>query len=143
MSSGSVPRPRGSVPRRPDAVQIDAIDAWHRARASPRRARRRALNTRESRLDLNRRLEARRREQQALLARAAEQLRVQRRRAGRPGATARRGGAPQPLAAGHRGRTGCGEGVDVVGLFDDGADCAGTWSSSSRTCCWSRTGCPR
>jgi hypothetical protein len=85
--------------------QIDAIDAWHRARRVAEAAAQSAMNTRESRLDLNRRLEARRREQQALLERAAAQLRASGGVLAGPAAPAGRGGSPQPLAAGHGGRT--------------------------------------
>jgi CheY-like chemotaxis protein len=106
--------------------QIDAIDAWHRARRAAEAAAQSASNTRESRLDLNRRLEARRREQQALLARAAEQLRstgdVLAGRV-RPRAVLAHRNAWLRDAVATRLAA---EGVDVVGLFDDGADCAGT-----------------
>jgi CheY-like chemotaxis protein len=106
--------------------QIDAIDAWHRARRVAEAAAQSAMNTRESRLDLNRRLEARRREQQALLARAEDQLR----HSGgvlagqvRPRAVVAHRNAWIRDTVASRLRD---EGVDVVGLFDDGADCAGT-----------------
>ena len=126
MSSGSVSLPRGQSHVELMRSQIDAIDAWHRARRVAEAAAQTAVNTRESRLDLNRRLEARRREQQALLARAAEQLRSS------GGVLAGRV-RPRAVVA-HRNpwlrdtvatRLSA-QGVDVVGLFDDGADCAGT-----------------
>jgi CheY-like chemotaxis protein len=107
-------------------AQLDAIDAWHRARRVAESAAQSSMNTRENRLDLNRRLEARRREQEALLERAAAQLRAS------GGVLAGRL-RPRAVVA-HRNpwlrdtvasrlRD---EDVDVVGLFDDGADCAGT-----------------
>ena len=55
--------------------QLSAIEAWHRARRQRTEAADLRGITREMRLDLNRRQEARRREQSALLARAEEQLR--------------------------------------------------------------------
>ena len=126
MSSGSIPVPRGQSHVDLMRSQIDAIDAWHRARHAAEAVAQTALSTRESRLDVHRRLEARRREQQALLARAEEQLRTS------GGVLA---GRVRPRAVlAHRNPwlrdTVAGrlrdEGVDVVGLFDDGADCAGT-----------------
>src|SRR5687767_10251414 len=57
-------------------AQISAIDAWNRAwRASEDMADSVTL-TREMRLDLTRSMDARRREQQALLARAEQQMLV-------------------------------------------------------------------
>lgn len=126
MPSGSVPVPRGQSHVDLMKSQIDAIDAWHRARRCAEAAARSTVSTRESRLDLNRRLEARRREQQALLARAAAQLESS------GGLLA---GRLRPRAVlAHRNpwlRDTVAErlrdsGVEVVGLFDDGADCAGT-----------------
>lgn len=55
--------------------QLHAIAAWHTTRRQRADAADSRGLTREMRLDLNRRLEARRREQAALLARAEEQLR--------------------------------------------------------------------
>jgi CheY-like chemotaxis protein len=106
--------------------QIGAIDAWHRARRVAEAAAQSALTTRESRLDLNRRLEARRREQEALLARAADQLRssggVLAGRLRPRAVVAHRNAWLRDTVASRL----VAEGVDVVGLFDDGADCAGT-----------------
>ena len=126
MTSGSLARPRGQSPVDLMRAQLDAIDAWHRARRVAESAAQSSMNTRENRLDLNRRLEARRREQEALLERAAAQLRAS------GGVLAGRL-RPRAVVA-HRNpwlrdtvasrlRD---EDVDVVGLFDDGADCAGT-----------------
>ena len=126
MTSGSFARPRGQSPVELMRAQLDAIDAWHRARRAAEGAAQSALNTRENRLDLNRRLEARRREQAALLERAAAQLRAS------GGVLAGRL-RPRAVVA-HRnpwlrdavaGRL-RDQDVEVVGLFDDGADCAGT-----------------
>ena len=126
MPSGSVPAPRGQSHVDLMRSQIDAIDAWHRARRAAEVAAQAALNTRESRLDLHRRMEARRREQQALLARAAEQLRttggVLSGRAKPRAVLAHRNPWLRDTVA-NRLRE---EGIEVVGLFDDGADCAGT-----------------
>ena len=126
MPTGSLPSPRGQSHVDLMRSQIDAIDAWHRARRVAEVAAQTALNTRESRLDLNRRMEARRREQQALLARAAEQLRssggVLSGRAKPRAVLAHRNPWLRDTVA-DRLRD---EGIDVVGLFDDGADCAGT-----------------
>ena len=54
--------------------QLHAIEAWHRARRLAAETAELRGMTREMRLDLNRRQQARRREQEALLARAAQQL---------------------------------------------------------------------
>ena len=126
MSSGSEARLRGQSHVALMRSQIDAIDAWHRARRVAEAAAQSAMSTRESRLDLNRRLEARRREQEALLARAADQLRSS-------GVVLAGRVRPRAVLA-HRNAWLCdavasrldAEGVDVVGVFDDGADCAGT-----------------
>jgi CheY-like chemotaxis protein len=124
--SSTVPRPTGQSHVDLMRSQIEAIDAWHRARRIAEAAAEAASSTRESRLDLNRRLEARRREQQALLARAADQLR----RSGgvlagqlRPRAVLAHRSAWLRDAVAARLRA---EGIEIVGLFDDGADCAGT-----------------
>ena len=126
MTSGSLARPRGQSPVDLMRSQLEAIDAWHRARRAAESAALSAMNTRENRLDLNRRLEARRREQQALVERAAAQLRAS---GGvlagrlRPRAVvAHRNPWLRDTVAGRLRE----EGVEVVGLFDDGADCAGT-----------------
>ena len=103
--------------------QLSAIEAWHRARHQWAQAADLSGITREMRLDLNRRQEARRREQAALLARAEEQL--------------RRG--PELLGRGPRAvlvhrrewvRNKVAEelvlaGVRVVALLDNGADAIG------------------
>lgn len=107
-------------------AQIEAIDAWHRARRVREAAAQVAAVTRESRLDLSRRMEARRREQQALLARADAQL-----RASGNVLTAR---VPTRAVLAHRNawlrNAVCARleelGVQVVGAFEDGADAAGT-----------------
>ena len=80
----------------------------------------------DAQLDLTRRMEARRREQHALLARADEQLRRSGQALGsRPGLRAvlahRNGWLRTKVAARLEEH-----GVTVVGVFDDGADAAGT-----------------
>ena len=126
MSSGSEARLRGQSHVALMRSQIDAIDAWHRARRVAEAAAQSAMSTRESRLDLNRRLEARRREQEALLARAADQLRssggVLAGRVRPRAVLAHRNAWLRDAVASRLDA----EGVDVVGVFDDGADCAGT-----------------
>ena len=103
--------------------QLHAIELWHRSRRQRTEAADLRGITREMRLDLSRRLEARRREQAALLARAEEQL--------------RRG--PELLARGPRAvlvhrrewvRNRVAEdlvlaGVRVVAMLDNGADAIG------------------
>ena len=126
MPSNSGPYSRGQ--RHVDLIQaqVEAIDAWHRARLVAESAAQSVSSTRETRLDLSRRMEARRREQQALMARAAESL-------GSSGGLLASRVRPRAVVA-HRNpwlrdtvakRLGD-EGIDVVGLFEDGADCAGT-----------------
>jgi CheY-like chemotaxis protein len=106
--------------------QLAAIDAWHRARRASEAAAASAALTREMRLDASRRAEARRREEQALLARAEVELR----RSGEGS-----GGRVQVRAVlAHRNawlRNTVARrleqlGVAVVGVFEDGADVAGT-----------------
>lgn len=107
-------------------AQLWAIDAWHRARRASDGAARSAAVTRESRLDLSRRMEARRREQDALLRRADEQL--------RQSGQVLSGRAPIRAVLAHRNAwlreavaaRLTAEGVEVVGMFEDGADAAGT-----------------
>ena len=69
------PRPTGRTQLDLMTAQLDAVDAWHRARRVAQDAIDSAALSRESRLDLSRRMEARRREQEALLRRADQQLR--------------------------------------------------------------------
>ena len=107
-------------------AQLAAIDAWHRARRAGDEAASTVSMTREMRLDVNRRLEARRREQEALLARADAQLRQSGDvLAGRVRTRAvlahRNAWLRETVAARLQQR-----GVEVVGLFADGAEVAGT-----------------
>lgn len=107
------------------ARQLAGIDAWTRQQ-HVEDADAAITQTREMRLDAARRLEARRREQQAVLDRAAEHLRAS-------GAVL---GSRAPVRAvlAHRNAwlrekvaTGLlSAGVVVVGEYDDGADAAGT-----------------
>ena len=107
-------------------AQIEAVDAWHRARRASEAAADAVSLTREMRLDLNRRREAQRREQEALLARAEQQLRES------GGLLSVR--APTRAVLAHRNawlrdnvaRRLEEAGVHVVGVFEDGADAAGT-----------------
>jgi CheY-like chemotaxis protein len=107
-------------------AQLHAIDAWNAARRASESAAASVTLTREMRLDLSRRMEARRREQQALLARAAEQL--------RESGGVLSGRAPTRAVLAHRNawlREAVAKrlalrGVSVVGAFDDGAEAAGT-----------------
>jgi CheY-like chemotaxis protein len=106
-------------------AQLAAIEAWNAARAASDAAAQNVGLTREMRLDLSRRIEARRREHAAVLARAAEHLR----------ASAAPLGSDAPVRAviAHRSpwlrekvaSRLCERGVAVVGEFDDGADAAG------------------
>lgn len=107
-------------------AQLQAVDAWHRARRARNSAAEASALTREMRLDLNRRMEALRREQQALLARAGAQLEVS--------GSVLSGRARTRAVLAHRNawlrdavaaRLTAG-GVQVVGAFEDGADTSGT-----------------
>ena len=120
------PRPAGRTQLDLMTAQLDAVDAWHRARRVADAAAESRSATRESRLDLSRRMSARRREQEALLTRAEQQL--------RDSGQVLAGRAPIRAVLAHRNawlRDAVAErltvaGVEVVGLFEDGADAAGT-----------------
>ena len=107
-------------------AQLAAIDAWHRARRASDAAAEAVTLTREMRLDLSRRVEARRREQEALQARADAQLRET--------GSALAGRARTRVVLAHRNawlrdnvaRRLEARSVHVVGAFDDGAEAAGT-----------------
>lgn len=107
-------------------AQLQALDAWHRARQVRDAAVESSALTRELRLDLNRRMEARRREQQALLARASVQLEasgnVLSGRARTRAVLAHRNTWLRDAVAARLTTAG----VQVVGAFDDGADTSGT-----------------
>jgi hypothetical protein len=107
-------------------AQLRAIDAWNAAQRAQLAAADAVGLTREMRLDLTRRMDARRREQEAVLARAAEQL-------CHSGELLE----PQPRVravlahrnAWLRDRVATRlveQGVVIAGLFEDGADTAGT-----------------
>lgn len=107
-------------------AQVGAVDAWVRAHELRETAARAATVTREMRLDLSRRMEARRREQAAIVARADAQLRTSggalHTDAGLRAIVAHRNEwmaqrITELLATGN---------VHVVGTFADGADAAGT-----------------
>ena len=107
-------------------AQVRAIDAWNRSNRLTRDAAEVIGLTREMRLDLSHRMEARRREQAALVARVDEQLRT----------SGQLLDARRPVRAvlAHRNEWLAGKvltrleerGVVVVGVFGDGADAAGT-----------------
>ena len=107
-------------------AQVQAIDAWNRSNRLSRDVAEVVGLTREMRLDLSHRMEARRREQAALVARVDAQLRT----------SGQLLAARRPLRAvlAHRNEWLSGKvsgrleerGVVVVGLFGDGADAAGT-----------------
>lgn len=107
-------------------AQIHAIDAWNRAYKRRGLTARTATLSREQHLDLNRRTEARRRQQAAIVARADAQLRM-------TGGLLRAHIAPRAIVA-HRQAWMThqltsllhDENVHVVGTFTDGADAAGT-----------------
>ena len=107
-------------------AQLAAIDAWHRAHRASEAALESLPMTREMRLDASRRMEARRREEQALLARAAEQLRssgdVLSGRAQTRAVLAHRNGWLRDSVAKRLEQ----RGIVVVGVFEDGAEAAGT-----------------
>ena len=107
-------------------LQVRAIDAWNAAQRAAEHAAESSALTREMRLDLSRRLEARRREQQALLARAEQQLSASgdvlaSRLAQRAVLAHRNTWLRDKVADGLRAH-----GIMVVGVFEDGADAAGT-----------------
>ena len=107
-------------------AQVQALEAWNFARRMSERAGELESVTREMRLDLARRTEARRREHAALVARADAQLRAS-------GDVLASVMAPRAVLA-HRNAWVrdkvaarlTEQGVVVVGAFEDGADAAGT-----------------
>jgi CheY-like chemotaxis protein len=107
-------------------AQVEAIDAWNQAQRSEDDAAEGVPLTRELRLDLARRTEARRREQQAVHARAEQQLResggVLGDRARTRAVLAHRNAWLRDSVAARLEE----HGVAVVGVFDDGADAVGT-----------------
>lgn len=107
-------------------AQLRAIDAWNASRRLQQVSAEDGALTREMRLDLSRRMEARRREQQAVLARAEDQLRRSGELLhGRPrmrAVLAHRNTWLRDKVASRLAE----HGVQVVGVFEDGADAAGT-----------------
>lgn len=107
------------------ALQLEAIDAWNRARAIAERAGRNAATSREMRMDADRRLEVMRAQHEAIVARTARALessvRVMRR------------SAPVRAVVAHRNEWFVdrlcadlvGRGVEVVGRSDNGAEAVG------------------
>lgn len=107
-------------------VQLAAVDAWNLARRAAEDEAGSGTLTREMRLDLTRRMEARRREHAALVARAEQHLRDS---GGALSAAARRRAVLAHRNAWLRDSVATrlvDLGVDVVGAFEDGADAAGT-----------------
>lgn len=106
-------------------AQLAAIESWHEARRMREAAAESAASTREARMDLSRRMEARRREQAALIARADAHLResceVLGARDGVRAVIAHR----NPWLRDKVGARLTERGVIVVGTFEDGADAAG------------------
>jgi CheY-like chemotaxis protein len=108
------------------SAQVRGIDAWHRSNRLSQDAAEVIGLTREMRLDLSHRMEARRREHAALVARVDAQL-----RASGQLVPVRR---PVRVVVAHRNAWLAGKvtarleerGVVVVGTFGDGADAAGT-----------------
>ena len=107
-------------------AQTQAVDAWTRAHQSWEQSAQATAVSREMRLDLNRRLQARRREQAAIIARADAQLRLSGDVLGTNG--------PLRAIVAHRHEWIAQKITDlltdrkvhVVGTFTDGADTAGT-----------------
>jgi hypothetical protein len=107
-------------------AQVRAVDAWARSSRLSQDAAQVISASRERRLDLSHRMEARRREQAALIARVDEQLHA----SGHP--IAARGVLRAVLA--HRNAWLSAKvasrlerhGIVVVGVYGDGADAAGT-----------------
>lgn len=107
------------------ALQLQAIDAWNRARAIAEQAGRTTATSREMRMDVDRRLEVMRAQHEAIVARTARALessvRVMRR------------SAPVRAVVAHRNEWFVdrlcadlvGRGVHVVGRFENGAEVVG------------------
>jgi CheY-like chemotaxis protein len=119
-------RPAGRTQLDLMTAQLAAVDAWNAARRASEHAAEAVTLTREMRLDLSRRMEARRREQQALLARADAQLResggVLSGRARTRAVLAHRNAWLRDTVAKRLES----RGIAVVGAFEDGAEAAGT-----------------
>lgn len=106
-------------------AQLAAIESWNAARRQGDAAGETADMSRETRLDLSRRMEARRREHEALIARADAHLResceVLGARAHVRAVIAHRSSWLRDKVAARLSE----RGVTVVGRFEDGADAAG------------------
>lgn len=75
MSQGSIALPPSRSELDIMKAQVEGVEAWTRAQRSWERAAEAMSLSREMRVDLSRRREARHREHRALVARADEQLR--------------------------------------------------------------------
>ena len=119
------------VPRQPRselvlaAQQLSAVDSWHRARAK-QEAMATGMSSRESRMDLARRMEVLRRQHEAIIRRSEEQLRSS-------GRTISDTAATRAVIV-HRNEWFTGKvvaglqalGIAVVSQLDNGADAVGT-----------------
>jgi CheY-like chemotaxis protein len=107
------------------AGQLAAIDAWNNARRARDQAAASTALTREARLDLSRRMEARRREHEAVLQRAEQQMaqseHLLREHQARAVLAHRSAWLRDKVADSLTER-----GVRVIGLHEDGAEAAGT-----------------
>jgi hypothetical protein len=123
-------------------AQVRAVDAWARSSRLTRDAAQVINASRERRLDLSHRMEARRREQAALIARVDQQLHA----SGQP--LAARG--PVRAVLGHRNEWLSGKvasrlerhGIVVVGCSATAPTLLARSSPSSRSWSSCRTGCP-
>lgn len=106
-------------------AQLAAIESYNKARRASEAAAASTGMTREMRLDLSRRMEARRREQAAVIARADQHLhesgQVLGAREGVRAVIAHRNAWLRDKVAARLGE----HGVIVVGAFEDGADASG------------------
>lgn len=107
-------------------AQLEAIEAWNRARRLTEGSADAARMTREARMDLSRRMEGRRREQAALIARADAQLRATGELLGRTSGTRAVLAHRDPWLREKVIDRLTSSGVTIVGEFEDGADAAGT-----------------
>lgn len=107
------------------AQQISAVDSWHRARAK-QEAMAAGSRSREARMDLARRMEVLRRQQEAIIKRSEEQLRASGRLI--------HNSAPTRAVVVHRNEWFVSKvaeglralGIEVVAKLDNGADAVGT-----------------
>lgn len=106
-------------------AQLAAIDSWNAARRLSDAATETAGMSREMRLDLSRRMQARRREREALIARADAHLRASCEVLGAKTQVRAVIGHRSPWLRDKVAARLSERGVTVVGCFEDGADAAG------------------